>query len=374
MPTPPLKILHVSHSLNTGGLERIILEMVRCGPEHGFTCAVATLGHGGDLAEQVEEQGGHWYRLDKREGLDWRAGFRLARLAKRWGADVLHAHNEGAGLYAGLAGRLGSRPAICTRHGLSFGAGPRGGWLRRAAGLLCKRTVCVGRDVLRFAREEDRLPASRLALVYNGVDTQVFQPDPEARALWRKELGLGANQTVLISVGRLAPEKDYDLLLDAMACLPSGQSEAMLILVGDGPERIALELKAAKLGLADRVLLLGARTEVPGLLNAADLFALSSLTEGIPMALLEAMACTLPVAALEVGGIPEVVEDGRSGVLVRGRRPEDLADAVAGVLADSQAVHSMGLAGRARVLERFSLGAMLGAYASLYRKLARKEA
>ena len=92
------------------------------------------------------------------------------------------------------------------------------------------------------------------------------------------------------------------------------------------------------------------------------------------MALLEAMACALPVAALEVGGTPEVVEDGRSGVLVRGRRPEDLANAVAGVLADSQAAHNMGLAGRARVLERFSLGAMLGAYANLYRKLARKEA
>jgi glycosyltransferase involved in cell wall biosynthesis len=374
MSKPPLKILHVSHSLNTGGLERIILEMVRCGPEHGFSCAVATLGQGGDLADQVEDLGGQWFRLAKRDGLDWPAGPRLARLAKRWRADVLHAHNEGAGLYAGLAGRMGSRPAICTRHGLSFGAGPRGAWLRRAAGLLCRRTVCVGRDVMRFAHEEDRLPASRLALIYNGVDTQVFQPDSEARQHWRKELGIGADESAIISVGRLAPEKDYSLLLEATAHLQSTQPGVKLILVGGGPQRTELESKASSLGLRGRVLFLGARREVPGLLNAADLFALSSITEGIPMALLEAMACALPVAALDVGGVPEVVEEGRCGLLVSGRSPADLAGAMGRMMAGSRAAREMGLAARARVLERFSLEAMLNAYANLYRRLTGREA
>lgn len=373
MPLPPLRILHVSHSLNTGGLERIILEMVRHGPEHGFTCAVATLGQGGDLAGRVEEFGGHWFRLEKCDGLDWRVGPRLARLAKSWGADVLHAHNEGAGLYAGLAGRLGGRSALCTRHGLSFGAGPRGAWLRRAAGLLCRRTVCVGRDVMRFAHEEDRLPKTRLSLVYNGVDTLAFKPDPEAGDRWRKKIGVGEGEKAIISVGRLAPEKDYNLLLEALASLQGAYSGVKLVLVGDGPERSVLEGKASMPALSGRVILLGPQREVPGLLNAADLFALSSISEGIPMALLEAMSCALPVAAVDVGGVPEVVEDERSGLLVRGRRPEDLSEAMARILADPLTARDMGLAGRARVLERFSLDTMLSAYADLYRELTGRE-
>ncbi len=371
---PPLKILHICHSLNTGGLERIIVEMVRCGPEHGFKCAVATLGMGGDLAGQVEELGCSWFSLDKGAGLDWRVVPRLARLASRWRADVLHAHNEGAGLYAGLAGRLSLRPALCTRHGLSFGAGPRGQWLRRIAGLLCRKTVCVGRDVFRFAREQDRLPASRLVLVYNGVDANGFRPDIDARTFWRKELGIAEQEKVVISVGRLAPEKDFNLLLDALVKLQAISAETKLVLVGDGPQRPALEAKVINLGLRDKVLFLGARSEIPGLLNAADLFALSSLSEGIPMALLEAMACALPVASLEVGGTPEVVADGRSGLLVQSRQPDDLAKAISRILSDHEEARDMGLVGRARVLERFSLESMLNSYGALYRELSRKEA
>jgi sugar transferase (PEP-CTERM/EpsH1 system associated) len=371
---PSLKILHVCHSLNTGGLERIIVEMVRRGPQHGFECAVATLGPGGDLAGRVQELGGDLFNLGKREGLDWRVPLRLMRLAARWGADLLHAHNEGAGLYAGLAGRLGSRPALCTRHGLSFGAGSRGLRLRRLAGRLCQRTVCVGRDVLRFASEEDRLPAARLALVYNGVDTEVFRPDEEARTFWRKELAIGEQEMAIISVGRLAPEKDYGLLLAALARLQVKTAQAKLVLVGEGPQRSALKAQAEEKGLAERVLFLGRRSEVPGLLNAADVFALSSLSEGIPMALLEAMACALPVAALAVGGVPEVVEDGLHGILVQGRRPEDLAAAITRLSEGRQDARRMGLAARARVLERFSLASMLGAYAGLYRQLTGRDA
>ncbi len=374
----PLKVLHICHSLHTGGLERIVVEMVRRGPEHGFTSQVATLSPGGELAALVEKLGGRWCSLDKRAGLDWRLVGRIRKLARRMDADLLHAHNEGAGLYAGLAGRLGGRPVLCTRHGLSFGAGSRGAWLRRAAGWLCRRTVCVGRDVLRLAREKDHLPASRLALIPNGVDCEVFAPDPAARDRLRSELGVEPGQPVVISVGRLAPEKDYGLLLAAMAVMEKGGraagAQALLLLVGQGPERPGLEKLAGELGLGSRVRFLGDRRDVPALLNAADVFALSSLSEGVPMALLEAMSCGLPVAATAVGGVPEVVEHGRNGLLVHRREAADLAQALSQLLDEPDRARELGRAARERVLEHFSLEAMLGAYAALYRGLAGKGA
>jgi len=221
-----------------------------------------------------------------------------------------------------------------------------------------------------MAREHDRLPAARLALIYNGVDTRLFCPDLEARAHWRKELGLGEREPVIISVGRLAPEKDYGLLLEALAATRDLGPEAKLVLVGDGAERTTLQDEAAELGLQQRVRFVGRQRDVPGLLSAADLFALSSLSEGIPMALLEAMACGLPVVALRVGGTPELVEDGRSGLLVGGRKPEDLAEAISRILTERDTARAMGVAGQRRVAERFSLESMLEGYGALYRELA----
>lgn len=365
-----LKVLHVCHTLNTGGLERIILEMARRGREHGFASWVATLGPGGGLAQELVSLGGHWRGLAKREGLDWRTAPRLMSLAKSMGADVIHGHNEGASLYAGLAGRLSGRPAICTRHGLSFGAGPKGVWLRRTAGWLCRRTVCVGGKVLAMARHNDRLPAARLALIYNGVDARVFAPDQEARSRCRQRLGIDPGRPAVISVGRLVPEKDYALLLRAIASLRVDGMDVCLLLVGNGRERQGLADLAGRLGLAESAFFLGERREVPDLLNAADVFALSSLSEGVPMAMLEAMSCGLPVVSTAVGGAPEVVEHGSCGLLVGSRQPRELAAALHKVLADQGAARRMGMGGRIRVLERFSLDAMLSAYAGLYRRLA----
>jgi glycosyltransferase involved in cell wall biosynthesis len=364
----PLKVLHVSFTLDTGGLERIILDLMLRGPGLGLAPAAAVLGEPGSLAARAGELGFVVHRLEQRPGLDWEVVRRLRELVRRLGVSVLHAHNEGAGLYAGLAGRLSGRPVVTTRHGLSFRAGPRGIWLRRAAGLLARRTVCVGRGVYRLARRVDRLPARRLEVVYNGVDTRRFAPDPAARARARGRLGLGPAEPVVISVGRLAPEKDYGVLLEAMARLP--RPEARLLLVGEGPARPGLEAMIGELGLAGRVRLLGDRRDVPSLLNAADVFALSSLSEGVSMALLEAMACGLPAVATRVGGTPEVVRQGETGLLCPPGQPRPLAQALERLLARPGLARALGEAGRERVGQRFSLGAMARAYARIYAELA----
>jgi len=363
---PEIKVLHVSYSLKTGGLERVILDLVRLGGRNGLTSAVAALGEAGELAGQVEEAGAAFFFLGKRPGLDWRMVPRLRALARRLGVHIIHAHNEGAGFYAGLAGLCKGPPVITTRHGFSYGLNTL--WVRRAAGLLSRRTVCVGRDVMRLVREVDKIPASRVRIIYNGVDTAEFAPDQKRRELMRAELGYAPGDRILISVGRLAPEKGYDTLLRALALLAQADKGTRLVLVGDGPRRGFLQDLTKELGLQDRVRLLGNRKDIRDLLAAADVFVLSSLSEGVSKSLLEAMAMALPVVATSVGSTPEVVLAEKTGLLVPARRPDLLAQALAAVLHDSQSAR-WGRAGRERVEAEFSLPATVAAYARLYREV-----
>ena len=359
--------MQLALSLNTGGLERLMLDLLRRGPAVGVDYGLCLLEDEGDLADQARELGITVTVLGRRPGLDFSLVPRIRRLLRVSGARVLHAHNQAPAFYGGLAARLSGLPLVQTRHGASFNLDRSRRWVNALAAHLSRITVCVGADSLAVARRHDRLPESRLRLIYNGVDTEIHAPDPAARAATRAALGLDDAERVVISVGRLSPEKDYATLLRALAALPAFWR---LLLVGDGVEMERLTTLRDKLGLGQRALLLGRRRDIPALLNAADVFALSSLSEGISLALLEAMAVGLPAVATEVGGNPEVVLPGATGLLPPPGLPHELALALLEVLDDPLRAATWGRAGRQRVLERFSLEGMARAYADLYREVA----
>ena len=362
----PLKILQVSQSMLTGGLERIIVEMVLRGPEYGFVSSVAALKQAGELAESIRLAGASFDFLGKRDGLDFRMVGRLAKLVKSRRIELIQAHNVGAGLYAGLAGILTRRPVVNIRHGLSFGV--ESPWLCRAAGWLCTRTVCVGRAVEDAARTNDFLPASRLQVIYNGVDPAEFRPDPAAGARVRRELGIPRDALLALAVGRLAPVKDYPGLLKAAALVPG----LSLMIAGHGPSHGELARMVEELGLENRVRLLGTRDDVPRLLQAADVFVLSSLSEGISKAILEAMSTGLAVVATNVGGNPELVLQDRTGILVPARDPAALALALDFLARNPDAARKMGALGRETVLAKFQVASTFRAYAGLYRSLVKR--
>lgn len=372
---PQLSVLHVTWSFLTGGLERLVLDLVRLGPALGLRPAVAVLSQAGDLAQQVRRLNIPLSVLGKRPGLDFRMVSRLVRLLRAQGVQVIHAHNQGAMFYAGLAGIITGRPMIATRHGTSrWGPGqpPDLSYrlLSRLVGRLARVTVCVGRDSLRVARQVDRLPANRLRLIYNGVDPDRFPHGPRAREQARRELGLPAETPLVVSVGRLSPEKDQAGLLKACAELRGRLPDLRLLILGEGPQRQALSDLARELGLADRVELAGDHHDVPRYLAAADVFALNSRSEGISISLLEAMASGLPVVATRVGGNPEVVQEGHSGLLVPAASPPLLARALGRVLQNPALASSLGRAAEERVRAHFSLQSMAQAYAELYRSLS----
>jgi glycosyltransferase involved in cell wall biosynthesis len=358
----PLNILQVCLSLDIGGAERVLLDLVKLGPRHGFSNQVALISARGGLAEEAEAAGASVHLLGKKPGFRPFAAWRLANLARSLGCGLFHAHNIGPGLYAGLASLLSGRPSINTRHG-SLGPGHYGA--SRVAGRLNKATVCVGQNVLERCRDLDGLNPAKMSLIYNGVDFAQLRRSAGPRRQTRSSLGIAEDDQLLISVGRLSPEKNFKLLLEAMARLEGPK----LILVGEGPERPALEESVRTLGLGRRVFLLGARHDVASLLAASDAFVMSSDTEGVSKALLEAMVLELPAVATSVGGTPEVLLEGITGLLTPKGDGEALAAALARVLDDTGMARAMGEAASARAKAEFGIEACVSKYYRLYRQV-----
>jgi glycosyltransferase involved in cell wall biosynthesis len=192
-------------------------------------------------------------------------------------------------------------------------------------------------------------------VVIHGIDPAGWQRGPDVRSATRAELGFAADDLVVGTVGNLTLKKDHRTLLAAFAQLVGAEGRARLVLVGAGPLEDALRTYAAQLGVSDQMVFAGSRGDVPDLLSAFDVFALSSRYEGLPIALIEAMAAGLPVVATDVGGVAEVVDDGRNGYLVEEGDPSALATRLAKLLADPLLRQRLGADAAARAAD-FTMG------------------
>ena len=237
-------------------------------------------------------------------------------------------------------------------------------WLRRTASRVVDAYVAVTPTLARVARDKDECAPARLHVIPNGIDAVRFAPNLEARRRIRFELGIPQNAWVVGTVGRLAPEKNQGLLVDAMA--PLLDQRRQLVIVGDGPEREAVLSRVAATLRSEFVHMTGARTNAQDFLAAFDVFALTSWSEGLPLVLLEAMATRLPVVATAVGGVSDLVEHDMTGFLVEaGDRPA-LTKKLFWLLSRPPAVREVaGLAQRI-VLDRYSMQRMARDYETLY--------
>lgn len=366
----PLDIVHVVENLERGGLERMVIDLAGVQRAAGHRCRVICLFQPGALAGELEAQGIEVQACRKRGGFDLAALRRLRGGLRAMPGAVVHTHNANAH-YHTVAAAVGLPIArlINTRHGMGA-AQPRsrGEWLYRRT---MRRTdtvaaVCEAARA-RFA-QQGVAPRGRLLSVPNGIRIERFSLASEARrSALRSDLGLAPDTRIIGSVGRLNPVKDQATLLRAFARLRGDFADAALVLVGDGALRGSLESQAAALGIADAVRFLGDRGDVRELLQAFDIFALSSLSEGYSMALLEACASGLPIVATDVGGNREIVVDGRNGLLVPPARDDALADGFGTLLRDPAGAAAMGTGGREWALREASVETMARRYDALYR-------
>lgn len=272
----------------------------------------------------------------------------LRRLARETGAVLLHANGSRAMLYAGLAGRLLGRPVIW--HLRVWRPDSKLDWLLAR---LATRTIAISEAVRGRLRRWPRAH-DRCSVVPNGINLEGFVPSMDPGRV-RGSLGLRPGDRVIGTVGRLVPFKGQGDLLQAFARLHRNDPGIRLLVVGDGPERDALERQARELGIAGEAHFTGHREDVADLLAVMEVFVLPSVAEDFGRVLLEAMAMQRPVVATAAGGVPEVVEENVTGLLVRPADPAAMADAISVLLGDPVRARAMGRAGRQRVEKHFTL-------------------
>lgn len=365
-----LSIAHVLSSFGVGGQERVALDLAVWQRRHGQRVIAVSVAEGpeGPLAEAFRAHDIETFNVPKGPGVDVQLPFRLAKLFTQVDIDVVHTHNPHALVYGAPAAGLARAASVHSKHGMNPDTARRL-WLRRSVSTLVDAYVAVTPALARAALDARETSAERLHVIPNGVDLSRFAPDPVARERVRAELGILPSAWVVGTVGRLAPEKNQALLLRAM--MPLLDERRQLVIVGDGPERAALTALAAESWRSEFCHFAGSRGDVERYLAAFDVFALSSVTEGLPLVLLEAMATGVPVVSTEVGGIADLIERGVSGLLVPSGDEQELRRQLLFLASLPTAALRIGAAGRKAALAKYSLEQMAERYQALYEEASR---
>ncbi len=363
-----IHILYLITELSTGGAQVALLRLLKGLDRDRFYPTVACLYNGdGAVAQEIRALDTRVFDAGMRHKADLAALLHLYRWIRRVHPAILHTSLFHANLPGRILGRLAGVPIIvCSERTMAMESEWRYRLNRWTIGLV-DRAITVSTSVRDFCISHIGLPTDKIALIRNGVELpeEALSSRQEARA----ELGLPFNDLVIGTVSRLDPVKGVSFLVKALSQIDN----VCLAVIGDGPERAALESLANSLGVADQIHWTGHKRDASRLLPAFDLFVQPSLHEGLPNTVLEAMATDLPVVATAVGGTPEAVVDGVTGLLVPPRDPAALAEAITTLLRDPDLQRKMGRAGRERVEKYFSVERMVQQTEALYEELIKKK-
>jgi glycosyltransferase involved in cell wall biosynthesis len=296
---------------------------------------------------------------------------RLVHFLRAEKFDLIHTHLSYANILGSLAGYYAGIPVIATLHSTGNDSYRKSGLLLRLEGVIlhyfARRIVAVGHRVAAAYRR--RLGSRPIDVIPNGVPTPL-QLSAQERQQLRREFTGDEDRVIIISVGRLVPAKGYEDLIEAFAILHRQDPRPVLVIAGGGRLFDTIKKKLVKMNLEDSIYCLGERNDIPQLLAASDIYAISSHREGLPVALLEAMMAGLPIVATSVGDIPQVVTS-QIGSLVPPRRPDCLAEALGDLVSAPERASTMGQAGRRRAMQEYSLEAWVEKLTSLYEETLR---
>lgn len=355
-----MNIMQIVLSLECGGLEKLVLDLTTMLNRNGFNACICCLDKFGELAIQAKNKKIEVILIKKLPGKDVSLPIRLGYVIRKKKIDIVHTHNMSPLFYGTLGARLAGVPVVInTRHGREK---------KHRSSLIWNmndRIVVISEDAKQQMLKWNSMNSQKTKVIFNGIDVNEYSDEEESTNI-KKSLGIDSSHLVIGTVARLSPEKDQKILIKAFSQALSKCANARLVIVGDGQLRGQLEGYCRKLGILNNVLFLGFRQNIPQLLSIFDIFVLSSLTEGISLTLLEAMAAKKPIVATHVGGNPEVVVDGLTGLLVPPKDPDKMANAMLKILQNPDLAKRMGAAGRKRVEEKFSLDRMVREYEKLY--------
>ena len=362
----PRRIAFCITELDPGGAEKMLVELVTRLDRSDWAPHVYCLAPTGPLAERLLQADIPVTSLNVRSPLQWGAVFRFARLLQSFQPVLLQTFLFHANIAGRIAGRLARVPKIVSGIRVAEKDSPWRLWLDRRTNRLVDCNVCVSHAVAEFSERVARLPGNKCAVIPNGIDTDRLKSIGTADL---SEFGIPPSGKTALFVGRLAPQKDpFQLLYVADLLLPKHRDLHFLI-VGDGPLGEAMKERVGQTGWQSRVHFAGWRPDVASLMKASYCLTLTSLWEGMPNVVLEAMACRLPVVATDVEGVSELIRDGVNGFVAPPRNAEAFGQALDRLLQDSVKAETMGEKSQESVNKDFTIFAMVSKYVRLFENL-----
>lgn len=362
-----LTILHSESSLGWGGQENRTLHecmgLKRLGARVIILCKPESRLKGRAEAAGLEVR---THKMSSNRDIS--ALFYILKLIKSESIDVISTHSGDDSFVCAIAGRLSSRKPVIvrTRH-LSLPITSKVTYSH-----FPHRVVTVSESVRKYLVEEKGIDKDKVISIPTGVDLKRFDPDSTPDTL-RKELGLNSKELIVGTVAILRRKKGHHILLDAIPEVLKEVPHAKFVFAGDGPQKANIEEKIKELGIGKSVILLGLRSDVPAVLKGLDLFVLPTLQEALGTSILEASAMRKAVIATRVGGVPEAVAEGRTGLLIEPEDSKGLAKAIIKLLKDNELRIRMGMEGRAMVEKDYSTDRMVERMFNLYSALVKKD-
>jgi len=371
------RVLNVIYSLYRGGAERVIETHLLGADRRRFEYLVCSLTGGGEMIDRMSNAGARVFLLGKRYRGDITTITKLAGLIRREKVDLLHLHNS-PGVFWGTLGQIMSAsgvPIVHTEHNPympgDLPAPYR--WLYPAFMKRASRVICVSERVRQSFAESFPALASAFVEIPNGIRLQDYDA-PHIRAECRAQFKLLPGVKLIGTVGRLAPVKNHKLLIEALFLVRQTIGDVHLAIIGEGEMRDSLAAYAADLGVSEYVSLVKETRKIDYFYGAIDIFCLSSDSEGMPLTLLEALAAGVPVISTDVGGISEIIEDGKTGYLVPKGSAKYLATRIVELLQNPAKAAELASNGRAMVHERFPADKMIRATEAIYEEVLAKSA
>lgn len=366
MQSTHINILHLTTSSQIGGAETLVIDISENINPKQFNIFVCALEKDGNLLEKVNHSATQTKHLNSKHLLDFMAALRLYRFIKENKIQLIQIHGLRANLIGRVIGRLaGTQKIISTIHGIDTWRKWYHTFLDRLTGIWVDKFISVSESGKEIFVRREKFPASKIVTIHNGIDLSLFNRVRFNTSKLKKELGL-ENNIIIGEVANIRSMKGHVDVIEAIPAVIEHYPNVKFLFVGrDDSKGKIPQLAQNKIG-GDFVLFLGYQENIPELLSIFDIFILPSHSEGLPLSILEAMAMELPVIATNVGGIPEIIVNGETGILIEPHRPDKLAQALLELLANPQQRHNWGEMGRKRVEEEFSLNKMIQNVEELY--------
>lgn len=366
-----INVLHIVEDLSIGGVEELLRIIVMGLNREKYNVYVCCIEEGGQTAKELMEAGVKVDILGMKSYHNLFNILRLKKYIKERKIDIIHSHMYFANTFGRIAALLAGTPIlISTSYSNYYEFKRRNIFMINFLSKFTDKIIAASNSIKEFAVKQQKVPADKFQVIYDCASTDKFSKHVDGFSV-KKALGIDPDYQVVGCVARLNEVKGHVYLIRAAKEVIKNNPRIKFLLVGDGPLRQELEQLSVKLGIKDNVIFAGSRRDIPEMLAAMDIFVLpSALREGCPLSILEAMAMSKPVVASRLGGIPEEVEDGKSGILVPPKDSAALADAIIKLLSDKNAAITMGKVGRKIFEEKFSKEVMLNKLESLYDELA----